>query len=354
MEAGTKQDPPRGRGASDNPPNRFEKLVYIRDSESEDADEPSPQTQFLKDVSRSLITYNDSPDVGFDASINPYRGCEHGCIYCYARPFHEYLGFSSGLDFETKILVKEDAPELLRKELASRRWKPQVLAISGVTDPYQPIERRLQLTRRCLEVLEAFRNPVMIITKNQLVSRDVDILGRSAEWDGAAVFLSITTLDAELARTMEPRASTPANRLAAIEALSKAGVPVGVLAGPSIPGLTDHEMHSIVTAAAAAGARYAGYTVVRLPYEVKSLFESWLDRHFPDRKKKILSHIRDIRGGKLNEYEFGKRMKGEGHYAEQIRTMFRIACKTAGIEGRHPTLSTDSFRRSEKSQLDLF
>ena len=344
----------RGRGAAGNPANRFEKLVYVRDAESNDPDEPSAKTQFLKDASRSLITYNDSPDVGFEASINPYRGCEHGCIYCYARPYHEYLGFSAGLDFETKILVKEDAPELLRKELASPRWRPKVLAISGVTDAYQPIERKLGLTRKCLEVMAQFRNPVMIVTKNQLVTRDVDILKQLADINAAAVFLSITTLDAELARVMEPRTSTPQNRLAAIETLAREGVPVGVLAAPSIPGLTDHEMHSIITAAANAGARYAGYVVVRLPYAVKELFESWLEQHFPDRQKKVLSHIRDIRGGKLNDPRFGSRMRGEGAYAEQIKSMFTLACRKAGIEGRHPRLSVDAFKLPDAPQLGLF
>src|SRR5438270_334319 len=232
------------RGAGSNPPNRFEKIHLEPDSDWNPEEDPLPRTQFLRDRTSTLITYNDSPDVGFEASINPYRGCEHGCVYCYARPYHEYLGFSSGLDFETKILVKEDAPELLRKELASRRWTPKVLAISGVTDAYQPIERKLQLTRSCLEVLEEFRNPVMIITKNQLVARDVDVLKRMAEFKCAAVFLSITTLDAELARVMEPRTSSPANRLAAIETLAGEGVPVGVLAAPTIPGLTDHEITS--------------------------------------------------------------------------------------------------------------
>ena len=326
----------------------------MRDPDSNDPEAPSAKTQFLKDASRSLITYNDSPDVGFEASINPYRGCEHGCIYCYARPYHEYLGFSSGLDFETKILVKEDAPELLRKELTSPRWRPKVLALSGVTDPYQPIERKLQLTRRCIEVMAEFRNPVMIVTKNQLVARDVDLLKQLAEWGAAAVFLSITTLDSELARVMEPRTSTPQNRLAAIETLAREGVPVGVLAAPCIPGLTDHEMHSIITSAANAGARYAGYVVVRLPYAVKELFEAWLEQHFPDRKKKVLNHIREMRGGKLNESRFGERMRGEGVYAEQIKSMFTLACRKAGIEGRHPKLSADAFKPPNAPQLSLF
>jgi DNA repair photolyase len=344
----------RGRGTPENPPNRFEKLSYQPDPESDDPEQPAARTQFLKDSSRSLITYNDSPDVGFEASINPYRGCEHGCIYCYARPTHEYLGFSAGLDFETKILVKEDAPELLRKELASRRWKPKILAISGVTDPYQPIERRLELTRRCLEVLAEFRNPVMIVTKNQLVARDVDLFKPLAEHRAVAVFVSVTTLDSDLARVMEPRTSTPQNRLAAIETLAGAGVPVGVMVAPTIPGLTDHEMHSIINAAVSAGARYAGYVVVRLPHAVKELFESWLEQHFPDRRKKVLSHIRDMRGGKLNDPKFGSRMRGEGAYSEQIKSMFKLACRKAGIEGNHVSLSTESFRRPNAPQMSLF
>src|SRR5437762_3453956 len=211
----------RARGAAENPPNRFEKISLERDAEWNDPDEPAPQTQFFKDHSDSIINTNDSPDVGFEASVNPYRGCEHGCIYCYARPFHEYLGFSSGLDFETKIMVKEDAPKLLRQELASPKWQPKVIAMSGVTDCYQPIERRLKLTRACLEVLAEFRNPVAIVTKNNLVTRDLDLLGQLASHNGAAVFISLTTLDTELRKVMEPRTSPPAARLAAVSALAK-------------------------------------------------------------------------------------------------------------------------------------
>ncbi len=344
----------RGRGTPANPPNRFDKLVYLRDPESIDPEEPSPKTQFLQDASKSLITYNDSPDVGFEASINPYRGCEHGCIYCYARPYHEYLGFSSGLDFETKILVKENAPKLLRDELASKRWQPKVLAISGVTDPYQPIERKLQLTRRCLEVLAEFRNPVIIITKNQLITRDVDLLKELASFDAAAVCVSVTTLDAELARVMEPRTSTPANRLDAIQTLAEAGVPVRVLVAPIIPGLTDHEITSIIKAGKKAGATHAGYVVVRLPHGVGELFEGWLEEHFPDRKRKVLNRIREMRGGRLNDPNFGSRMKGEGVFADQIRSMFKLACRKSGIEGGGIELSVSAFRRPRGAQLSLF
>jgi DNA repair photolyase len=346
--------PQRGRGTPINPPNRFEPLSYSRDPEWNDLEDPALETQFFKDTSRSIITYNDSPDVGFDASINPYRGCEHGCIYCYARPTHEYLGFSAGLDFESKILVKEDAPELLRRELSSPRWKPQVLAISGVTDSYQPIERRLQLTRHCLQVLAEFRNPVVIITKNYLVTRDVDVLGELARYEAVRVFLSVTTLDGSLSRVMEPRASHPTRRLAAIEALSQAGVQTGVLVAPVIPGLTDHELPSILAAAVRAGAKVAGYVTLRLPHGVGPLFEQWLGQHFPDRKDKVLHRIRAIRGGKLNDPRFNSRMRGEGIFAEQIRSLFALACRKAGIDGRGPALSTAAFRMPSNRQLPLF
>lgn len=345
----------RGRGASENPANRFEQISYERDPDWTDADDPSPATQFLKDRSRSIIAYNDSPDVGFDTSLNPYRGCEHGCIYCYARPTHEYLGFSAGLDFETKILVKEDAPDLLRKELSSPKWTPQVVAISGVTDPYQPVERRLALTRRCLEVFAEFRNPCVIVTKNHLVTRDLDLLEELARSNAAAVFLSITTLDGDLARILEPRTSHPARRLAAIEALAQAGVPAGVLVSPVIPALTDHEIPSIIAAAALAGSTFAGCSPLRLPHGVGSLFEKWLAQHMPDRMDKVLNRIRAIRGGSLNDSRFISRMTGEGIFAEHIAAMFALACRKAGIDGKGPGLSTAAFRRPTTTvQLHLF
>jgi DNA repair photolyase len=308
----------------------------------------------LRDDTRSIIATNDSPDVGFAASINPYRGCEHGCPYCYARPTHEYLGFSAGLDFETRIVVKEDAPELLRRELSSPRWRPQVLGVSGVTDPYQPIERRLRLTRRCLEVLTECRNPAAVITKNHLVSRDVDLLGELARHDAAAVFLSITSLDAGLANIMEPRASQPAGRLATLEELSRAGIRAGVLIAPVIPGLNDHEIPAILSAAVRAGARYAGYVILRLPYAVADVFTSWLERHLPDRKERVLGRIRDLRGGRLNESRFGRRMRGEGELAQQIKALFALGCRQAGITGRGPELSTTAFRRPGGTQQLLF
>lgn len=348
------RSPIRGRGAAGNPANRFERISYVPDPECTDPEDPAPETQFLTDTSRSIIAYNDSPDVGFDASLNPYRGCEHGCIYCYARPTHEYLGFSAGLDFETKILVKEDAPDLLRGELASARWNPQVVAISGVTDPYQPVERRLMLTRRCLEVFLEFRNPVALVTKNYLVTRDLDLLAELARYDAASVTLSVTTLDGDLSRIMEPRTSHPNRRLAAVEALAQEGVPVGVLVAPVIPGLTDHEIPAILTAVARAGASFAGYTPVRLPHAVASLFEEWLTRHYPDKKEKVLNRIRAIRGGKLNDSRFGSRMQGEGIFAEQIAELFSLACRKAGLSEEGPDLSTAAFRRPSGPQLPLF
>jgi DNA repair photolyase len=346
--------PVRGRGAAENPPNRFTPIAYEPDPDGSADEQPAPKTQFFKDLSQSIISYNSSPDIPFEASVNPYRGCEHGCIYCYARPTHEYLGLSAGLDFETKIMVKENAPELLRRELSSKRWKPQALTMSGVTDPYQPIERKLRITRRCLEVLADFRNPVVIITKNYLVTRDADLLAALATFHAAEVFISVTTLDAELARTMEPRTAQPARRLQAIEALAKAGVPVGVLVAPLIPGLTDHEMPAILAAAAKAGAQSAGFEPIRLPLAVAPLFEDWLARHLPDRKEKVLAGIRAIRGGKLNDPNFGSRMRGQGIFAEQFSALFHAACRKAGLNRETLELSTAAFRRVERGQLSLF
>jgi len=345
--------PPRGRGSASNPRNRFETVEIV--PEPDDLDQvSSPATRFLPDCSKTVIAYNDSPDVGFDASINPYRGCEHGCVYCYARPTHEYLGFSAGLDFETKIMIKEQAPELLRKELSSARWEPKVLAMSGVTDCYQPVEKRLKLTRRCLEVLLEFRNPVAIVTKNFLVTRDIDVLSELARYDCAAVFISLTTLDEKLSGLMEPRASRPARRLAAIKALTQAGVPVGFLLAPMIPALTDAEAPAIVQAAARAGASFGGYVALRLPHAVKSLFQTWLEQHYPEKKSKVLNRIRAIRGGELNDPNFNSRMRGEGIFAEQMAELFRLACKKAGIHDRRPPLSTEDFRCPGAPQLALF
>lgn len=348
------QEPIRGRGASSNPANRFEPIHYERDETAAEEESPSPATRFYRDHARSILVPNHSPDVGFEVSINPYRGCEHGCVYCYARPTHEYLGFSAGLDFETKILVKEDAPLLLRKELAAAKWQPKVVSISGVTDPYQPIERHLFLTRRCLEVFVEFRNPVGIVTKSHLVCRDLDLLAELAQHQAAAAFLSITTLDSELARRMEPRATHPAGRLAAIEELARAGVPVGVLVAPVIPGLNDHEIPAILDAAAKAGARCAGYVLLRLPHGLGPLFEQWLRQHYPERCDKVLSRLRDTRGGGIYDARFGSRMRGEGVLAEQITSLFALSCRRAGISSRFPKLSTAAFRRPGGTQRLLF
>lgn len=348
----------RGRGASYNPPNRFDQISFEPDDDWKDPDDPNPyrKTHYYRDLSRTVIARNDSPDVGFVASVNPYRGCSHGCIYCFARPTHEYFGLSAGLDFETKIFVKDDAPELLRQALANPRWEPEVIAMSGVTDCYQPVERKLRLTRRCLEVLAEFRNPVAIVTKNHLVTRDIDLLGEMAAWNGSAVNLSITSLDEKLQRVMEPRTSTPKRRLEAVEALAKAGIPVRVLAAPMIPGLNDHELPRIIRAAADAGARGATYIPLRLPWAVKELFDRWLATHFPDRREKVLHRIREIRGGRLNDAEFGSRMRGDGEYADQLRALYRAAVRKAGLDGEHPALSTAHFRRphDRRGQLALF
>ena len=345
----------RGRGAATNPANRFEPILLERDADWNSADDPSPATQLFRDVTSTIITYNDSPDVGFEASVNPYRGCEHGCIYCYARPFHEYLGFSAGLDFETKIVVKENAPELLRRELESPKWKPQPIAISGVTDCYQPVERKLQITRRCLQVLADFRNPVGIVTKNHLITRDIDLLNELAQHNAVAVSISVTTLDGSLTPKLEPRASLPEHRLAAIRELSRAGVPVGVMVAPIIPALTDHELPSILAAAAEAGAKYAGFVVMRLPFAVKELFEEWLARHFPERKEKVLNRVRELRGGRLNDPRFGTRMTGNGVFAAQIARLFEVACRRTGLNEDRAPLSTAAFRiPGAGAQLALF
>jgi DNA repair photolyase len=274
---------------------------------------------------------------------------------CYARPTHEYLGLSAGLDFESKVLVKQDAPELLRKQLSSPRWEPKTLSISGVTDPYQPVEKRLRITRGCLEILAEFRNPVAIVTKNHLVTRDIDLLSEMARHEAAMVAVSLTTLDDDLRRVMEPRTSRPVRRLAAIEKLAGAGIPVGVMTAPVIPGLTDHELPKLISAAAEAGATFAACTPVRLPGAVGPLFEDWLSRHFPDRKEKVLNRIRSMRGGRLNDPGFGSRMRGEGMVADHIAQLFDISCRRAGIErGRFPRLSTAAFRRAREGQQSLF
>jgi DNA repair photolyase len=344
-----------GRGAADNPAGRFEPIDYAPDEETGPLDPGRPATIFLKDASRTILTHNDSPDVGFEYSVNAYRGCEHGCIYCYARPTHEWLGFSAGLDFETKILVKERAPELLREALAKPNWQPQTIAMSGVTDCYQPIERKLKITRGCLKVLAECRNPAAVITKNHLVTRDIDLLSELGKFNAARVLLSITSLRPEIQRVMEPRTSVPRDRLKAIEELTAAGIPTGVMVAPIIPGLTDHEIPAILNAARSAGASMAAFTAVRLPYGVKDLFADWLERHFPDRKEKVLNRIRAMRDGRLNKSEFGSRMSGQGLFADQIRDLFKLARRKAGFPSHSDPMSLDHFRRPlSGGQMRLF
>jgi DNA repair photolyase len=342
--------PIKGRGSSDNPINRFEGN-YIDYHEDE---KPKYTTQLFKDDTKNIISFNDSPDVPFEAGLNPYRGCEHGCVYCFARPFHEYLGFSSGLDFETKIMVKYDAPELLRKTFISPKWKPQVIALSGITDVYQPIERKLKITRKCLEVFAEFKAPVGIITKNYLVTRDIDLLQELTMYNCVSVFMSVTTLDKHLGQKMEPRTSSPQRRIKAIEELAKAGISVGVNVAPVIPGLTDHEIPDILRACADAGATSAGFIVLRLPFKVKNLFEDWLEQNFPDRKEKVLNRLKSMRNGKLNNTEFGARMKGEGEFYNHIKSVFEIHAKRLGLNRKSMQLSTDHFIKMHGEQLGLF
>lgn len=345
--------PIRGRGAAENPPNRFTPIARVPLPDYDPSEDPAPQTQFFRDATRDILSTNASPDIPFTYSLNPYRGCEHGCAYCYARPTHEYLGFSAGLDFETKIVVKEDAPELLRKLFLSPKWEPQCVDVGGATDAYQPVERRLRLTRRCLEVFAEFRNPVGVVTKSGLIARDADLLGELARHRAAAAFVSVTTLDADLARRMEPRAATPLARLRAVEELRKAGVPVGVMVAPVIPGLTDPEAPAILRAAADAGAVTACYVVLRLPLGVKDLFAAWLERHYPGRGGKVLGRIRDTRGGKLNDSRFGVRMRGEGPWADTFNRLFKVTRKRVGLDGPLPEVSAAAFRRPGR-QLTLF
>jgi len=343
-----------GRGASSNPQNRFESCAHAPDEEWSTAEDPGPGTVLIDDQASSLITRNDSPDLGFSASINPYRGCEHGCIYCYARPTHEYLGMSAGLDFESRILVKREAPQLLRAELARPSWSAETLALSTVTDCYQPAERRLLLTRGCLAVLAELRHPVAVITKSQLVLRDVDLLRELAGVQAVSVTISLTTLSQELSLAMEPRGAVPAARLNAIRSLAAAGIPVGVNLAPIIPALTDHEIPALLAAAAAAGARWAGYTLVRLPHAVAGLFTGWLAEHRPLAQARILGRIREIRGGGLNDPRFGTRMRGEGVFAGQLGALYHGARRRLGLDEHPPELSTSAFRPPGGVQLSWF
>jgi len=348
----------RGRGAVSNASGRYEKesRVLVDDGwNSEDDEEASLKTEILRDSSRTIITRNNSPDISFSQSINPYKGCEHGCIYCFARPTHAYLGFSPGADFESKIFTKPNAAELLRKELSSPKYVPQVIAIGTNTDPYQPIETKLRIMRSILEVLWEFKHPVGIVTKNAGILRDIDILAPMAEAGLAKVALSVTTLDRKLARVMEPRASTPPKRIAAIKALSSVGIPTAVMFAPVIPALNDEELESVLEAAKDAGARSAGYVLLRLPLEIKDLFREWLEANEPGRAKHVMSLIRSMRGGKDYDAQWNTRMRGTGPYADMIARRFRLAVKRFGLNADHRPLDTRQFKRPVEpgQQLEL-
>lgn len=338
------------RGAAENPANRYERIHIEPDTDGGAGDAP---TLFYRDASRSILAENESPDIGFRFSLNPYRGCEHGCIYCYARPTHEYLSFSAGLDFERRIIIKPTAPELLRRALLSPRWQPQMVALSGNTDCYQPIERRLLLTRRCLEVFREFLNPVSVTTKSALVARDADLLADLAAHHAAHVHLSITSVDPDLARRMEPRAAQPDKRIETVRALSAAGIPTGVLIAPVIPGLNDEEIPRILQAAAEAGAHSAEWLLLRLPRPVDELFQSWLAQHFPERRDRVLHLIRSCRAGQLSDACFGRRFHGEGAYADHIGALFDAAARRYGLRQPLPPLSAAAFHRPAPPGMQL-
>jgi len=349
----------KSRSTGLNIQNRFEELyIDYHDENIEhqiyDDTFPKIDTKFFNDNSKSVLAKNDSPDLGFDYSINPYRGCEHGCIYCYARPSHEYLGFSAGLDFESKIMVKKDAAKLLNHAFMKKPWKPQAIMLSGNTDCYQPVERKLEITRDILKVFLKFRNPVSIITKNALIQRDIDILKQLAEFNLVSVTISITTLNRELSRRLEPRTSVPKKRFETVEIIARNNIPVGINLAPIIPGLNDEEIPSILKTASEAGAIWAGRVMLRLPYSVKELFLEWLKRNYPEKESKILNRIHEIRSGKLSETEFGKRMRGEGELAEAIHKLFDINCEKYGLNKQRIKLRNDLFSRQNHEQIDLF
>ncbi len=339
----------RGRGAQSNASGRFEAeaRVAFDDGWQSLDDLPPFKTTVSLDTSRKVITRNESPDIGFDRSINPYRGCEHGCVYCFARPTHAFLGLSPGLDFESKLLIKPDAPELLEKELAASGYEPRMIAIGTNTDPYQPIEREHKIMRGILEVLERAGHPVGIVTKSALVTRDIDILARMAKRNLAKVAISVTTLDPKLARTMEPRASTPPKRLEALKQLSEAGIPATVMVAPVIPALNDSEIERILDAAAHAGVKEASYVLLRLPLEVRDLFREWLMANYPDRYRHVFTLIRDMRGGRDYDSQWGTRMKGTGPMAWMIGRRFEIACEKLGLNKRRSETDDRSFRQAE-------
>lgn len=346
----------RGRGAGLNPGNRFESLrlhVLGEQLDADAAEHPEGSqslTRVFADSTRTLINHVDSPDLFFSWTVNPYRGCEHGCIYCYARPGHEYFSLSSGLDFETKIFAKQEAPQLLRRELMHTSWKGEVIIFSGVTDAYQPVERDLKITRRCLEVCVEFRQAVSIITKNSLVERDLDLLEQLNAFGGVSCAVSLTTLDPTLASRMEPRASSPTSRLKTMRLLASHGIPVTVMAAPLIPRINDHEMPAILEAAKEAGATAAGYTFVRLPHQIKALFLEWLTRHFPDRAAHVETLIRSSRGGDLYDATFFSRHRGTGEYADQLARTFKLFARKLGLDMPRRKLNTSAFQRPGTQQ----
>ena len=348
----------KGRGAASNRSGRFEatsREAFDDGWGAIDEELPPLDTQVAIDASRTVIARNSSPDIPFDRSINPYRGCEHGCIYCFARPTHAWLGMSPGQDFETRLLMKPDAALLLRQELARPGYKPRVIALGTNTDPYQPIERHYGITRQILEVLDETSHPVGIVTKGALIGRDVDILGRMAQRRLARTYISITTLDGKLARSMEPRAASPAKRLKAVEALARAGVPVGVMFAPIIPGLNDAEMESVLAAARDAGAQTAGYVLLRLPLEIKDLFQEWLEAAVPDRARRIMTLVRDCRGGRDYDSEWGTRLKGSGPFADMVARRFALACRRYGLDRRSWELDCTQFVKpsADSDQMTL-
>jgi DNA repair photolyase len=349
------EDRRRGRGAGVNPSGRYEPTSrHVFDDGWESLEELPPfKTEVQVEKPRTIITRNESPDISFDRSINPYRGCEHGCVYCFARPTHAYMGLSPGLDFESKLFAKPDAARLLERELAKEGYQPRTIAIGTNTDPYQPIEKQYRIMREVLEVLEAHGHPVGIVTKSALVVRDIDILSRMAERGLAKVALSVTTLDRHLARNMEPRAATPTRRLEAIRQLTEAGIPTSVMVAPIIPGLTDQEIERILDSGRNAGAREAGYVLLRLPLEVAPIFKDWLLRHYPDRYRHVMSLVRSMRDGKDYDSEWGKRMKGSGPYAWQIGRRFEIAARKLGLNMEKRPLRNDLFVAPERAGKQL-
>ena len=346
---------PTGRGVRRNVPNRFERLhVEVDPAALDDEERASVETVYLRDPSASILSQNESPDIPFTYSLNPYKGCEHGCPYCYARPSHEYWGLSAGLDFETTIFVKEDAPRLLGERLQSTGWTPEAISMSGNTDPYQPVERELEITRSCLEVFSRHRHPVSIVTKSGLIRRDTDLLADLANRNLVSVCMSMTSVDDAMAGKLEPRAARPSLRLKTIEALAEAGVPTGVLVAPVIPGLNDEEIPRILEAAADRGARFAGYVLLRLPGPVAELFTDWIEEHFPDRTTRILGRLRSMRDGALTDTGFGRRMRGRGEWASVLSQLFHSARRRHDLARSGPTLRTDAFRRLPNGQRSLF